>query len=45
MAVNHASRRVMEKIGMRRDPERDFDHPLVPEDSPLRHHVLYAIEG
>lgn len=41
--INGPSRRVMEKIGMHRDPARDFDHPLVPKDSPLHHHVLYAI--
>jgi len=31
----------MERIGMARDPEDDFDHPLLPSDSPLRRHVLY----
>lgn len=40
--INLPSRRVMEKIGMTHDPERDFDHPRVPADSPLRHHVLYS---
>jgi len=38
---NLASRRVMERIGMVRDPHDDFDHPLLPVDSPLRRHVLY----
>jgi RimJ/RimL family protein N-acetyltransferase len=38
---NHASRRVMDKIGMRRDPDADFDHPRVPEGHRLRRHVLY----
>jgi len=38
---NAASRRVMEKIGMRRNPDDDFDHPLVPEGHPIRRHVLY----
>ena len=28
---------------MRRDPAGDFDHPLLPEGSPLRRHVLYRI--
>jgi RimJ/RimL family protein N-acetyltransferase len=42
--VNERSRRVMERIGMTRDPTRDFDHPNVP-DGPLRRHVLYAISG
>jgi len=39
---NQRSRRVMERIGMR-DTERDFDHPGVPEGSPLRRHCLYAL--
>jgi RimJ/RimL family protein N-acetyltransferase len=38
---NLASRRVMEKIGMVRSAEDDFDHPLLPADHPLRRHVLY----
>ena len=40
--ANLRSRRVMEKIGMHRNPEDDFDHPLVEENSPLRRHVLYT---
>ncbi|MDW3212900.1 MAG: GNAT family N-acetyltransferase [Ilumatobacteraceae bacterium] len=40
---NTRSRRVMDKIGMERDPTGDFDHPGVPEDSPLRRHVLYLL--
>ncbi|HEY8596483.1 MAG TPA: GNAT family N-acetyltransferase [Devosiaceae bacterium] len=40
---NHPSRRVMEKIGMTRDPDGDFDHPLVPRGHRLRPHVLYRI--
>ena len=38
---NTKSRRVMEKLAMQRDPADDFDHPRVPEGSPLRRHVLY----
>lgn len=38
---NARSRRVMERIGMTRDPRDDFDHPLLPEGHPLRRHVLY----
>jgi ribosomal-protein-alanine N-acetyltransferase len=41
--INMASRRVMEKIGMLRDPIGDFDHPLVPEGHPLRRQVLYRL--
>ena len=39
--VNERSRRVMEKIGMTRDPGDDFDNPRVPEGHALRRHVLY----
>ncbi len=38
---NAASRRVMEKLGMRRDPSEDFDHPKLPPGHRLRRHVLY----
>jgi RimJ/RimL family protein N-acetyltransferase len=38
---NTRSQAVMERIGMTRDPEGDFDHPRQPEGSPLRRHVLY----
>ena len=41
---NRASRAVMERLGMRHVPERDFDHPKVPEGNPLRPHVLYEME-
>lgn len=41
--ANARSRRVMERIGMTRDPADDFDHPRVPEGDPLRRHVLYRI--
>ncbi len=38
---NQRSRRVMEKLGLTRDPAEDFDHPLLPEGHLLRRHVLY----
>jgi RimJ/RimL family protein N-acetyltransferase len=38
---NQPSRRVMEKIGLVRDFEGDFEHPRLPEGHPLRKHVLY----
>jgi ribosomal-protein-alanine N-acetyltransferase len=41
--ANTPSRRVMEKIGMTRDPCDDFDHPRVPVGDPLRRHVLYRL--
>jgi RimJ/RimL family protein N-acetyltransferase len=40
---NLRSRRVMEKLGMKRQPAEDFDHPLVPAGHSLRRHVLYRI--
>ena len=40
---NVRSRAVMERIGMTRDPQDDFDHPSLPEGHPLRRHVLYRI--
>lgn len=41
--TNTPSQRVMEKIGMTRDPEDDFDHPKMPAKHPLTPHVLYRI--
>jgi RimJ/RimL family protein N-acetyltransferase len=38
---NTRSQAVMVRIGMRHDANGDFDHPSVPEGSPLRRHVLY----
>ena len=40
-ACNKRSMAVMERIGMRRDPASDFDHPSLPEGHRLRRHVLY----
>jgi len=39
--ANRRSRGVMERIGMTRTPDDDFDHPALPEGHPLRRHVLY----
>lgn len=39
--ANVRSWRVMERLGMTRDPDDDFDHPRLPEGHPLRRHVLY----
>jgi RimJ/RimL family protein N-acetyltransferase len=40
---NLRSRRVMERLGMRRDRQDDFDHPSLPEGHRLRRHVLYRL--
>ena len=44
-AINHRSRAVMERLGMRRDPSEDFDYPSFPEGHPLRRHVLYRLSA
>ncbi len=40
---NLRSRHVMERLGMHRDARDDFEHPKMPEASPLRPHVLYRL--
>lgn len=40
---NARSRRVMEKLGMTRDPADDYDHPRFPEGNPVRRQVLYRL--
>ncbi len=40
--ANLRSQAVMTRLGMTRDPSRDFDHPGLPVDHPLRAHVVYA---
>jgi ribosomal-protein-alanine N-acetyltransferase len=41
--INLRSQRVMQKLGMTRDPADDFDMPSVPEGDPLRPHVLHRL--
>ncbi|MGH7727271.1 MAG: GNAT family N-acetyltransferase [Vulcanimicrobiaceae bacterium] len=41
--VNLRSQRVMQRLGMRRDPAGDFLHPAIAEGHRLRPHVLYRI--
>ena len=44
VAGNRRSTAVMERIGLKRDAARDFDHPRVPASHPqLTGHVVYAI--
>jgi RimJ/RimL family protein N-acetyltransferase len=40
--ANLRSQGVMQRLGMVRMPERDFDHPLLVADHPLKRHVVYA---
>jgi RimJ/RimL family protein N-acetyltransferase len=42
--ANARSRHVMERIGMVRDVNGDFDHPRLAEGHPLRRHVLYRVK-
>jgi RimJ/RimL family protein N-acetyltransferase len=43
--ANERSRRVMTKLGMRRNPDDDFDHPNIETGHVLRRHVLYRISA
>jgi len=40
--ANLRSRRVMERLGMSRNPADDYNHPNLPE-GPLQRHVLYRL--
>ncbi len=40
---NRRSRAVMDRLGMIYRPDLDFDHPKIPADSPLLHHVTYEL--
>jgi RimJ/RimL family protein N-acetyltransferase len=42
---NRRSRAVMERLGMAHDPLDDFEHPMVPENHPVRSHVLYRVHS
>ena len=41
--LNVRSQRVMQRIGMTRDPSDDFEHPNVPDGHRVKPHVLYRI--
>ena len=42
-AENRRSRAVMERLGMRQEPDEDFLHPALEAGDPLAPHVLYRI--
>jgi len=44
-AGNERSQQVMERLGMTRSAEEDFEHPQLPAGHPLRRHVLYRLEA
>lgn len=41
--INERSQRVMQRLGMTRDPADDFDHPALADGHRLRRHVLYRL--
>jgi RimJ/RimL family protein N-acetyltransferase len=41
---NQRSWALMERIGMMRHHDMDFDHPRVPDGSPLKRHITYSID-
>jgi RimJ/RimL family protein N-acetyltransferase len=41
--TNVRSQAVMRKLGMTHDPARDFDHPRLADDHPLKRHVFYSL--
>lgn len=44
VVANRRSTAVMERIGMRHDAARDFDHPGVPDSHPhLKRHLFYTL--
>jgi RimJ/RimL family protein N-acetyltransferase len=49
LAGNHRSAAVCERLGMRRDPSGDFEHPMFDADQlsigghPQRPHILYRL--
>jgi RimJ/RimL family protein N-acetyltransferase len=42
--TNQRSQAVMQRLGMIRRAEEDFDHPRLDAGHPLRHHVLYRMK-
>lgn len=42
--ANRRSRAVMQRIGMRRIENGDFQHPALPLEHPLSWHVLYVLD-
>lgn len=44
-AAMNADPRVMERLGMARDADGDFEHPALPAGHRLREHVLYRVRA
>jgi len=43
VAANQRSQKVMQRLGMARAPELDFDHPRLLHDERHRRHIVYRI--
>jgi RimJ/RimL family protein N-acetyltransferase len=43
--INVRSQRVMQRLGLTRDPTDDFEHPRLTPGNPLRPHVLYRVRA
>lgn len=43
VAANTRSWGLMERLGMSRRPDLDFDHPTLPDHDPLRPHIVYSV--
>ncbi len=43
--ANERSWRLMQRLGMRRDPGDDFEHPRLPPGHPMRPHILYRLSS
>lgn len=43
--TNTRSQAVMARLGMRRDPAEDFEHPALPPGHRLRPHVLHRLDA
>jgi RimJ/RimL family protein N-acetyltransferase len=41
--TNAPSQRVMQRLGMHRDPSDDFDHPRIEAGHPMRPHLLFRL--
>jgi len=40
--TNFRSQAVMRRLGMIRTPDLDFDHPALPDDHPLKRHIVFV---
>ncbi len=43
VSSNFRSRQLMKRIGLHHNPQDDFDHPKLADDSLLKRHILYRL--